>query len=148
MAHRLGCELSRELSAVVSLAGTASPGRSDCRATTPVSVLQIHGDSDVGVRYDGGVNIMGKGGGAYLGAVEMTARWARDDRCKATRAVGAPIDLESKLPGEETTVSSFEGCRAGSDVTLWTIVGGSHVPAVATNFAELVWRWLEAHPRK
>lgn len=148
MAHRLGCELSRDISAVVSLAGTASPGKSGCRATTPVSVLQIHGDRDVGVRYDGGVDIMGKGGGAYVGAVELTTRWARDDGCQSAAAANAPIDLESKLPGEETTVSSFEGCRAGSGVTLWTIEGGSHVPDVAANFPELVWRWLEAHPRK
>jgi polyhydroxybutyrate depolymerase len=148
MAHRLGCELSKEISAVVSLAGTASATPSGCHASTPVSVLQIHGDRDVGVRLDGGTNILGKGGGAYAGAVEMTARWARDDGCKSTRSPGAPIDLDSKLAGEETTVSSFDGCRAGSDVTLWTIQGGGHVPAVATNFADLVWRWLEAHPRK
>lgn len=148
MAHRLGCELSKEISAVVSLAGTASAKPSGCLARTPVSVLQIHGDQDVGVRLDGGSNILGKGGGAYAGAVEMTRRWARDDGCKRTRSAGAAIDLDSTLPGAETTVSSFDGCRAGSDVSLWTIQGAGHVPAVATNFADLVWRWLEAHPRK
>lgn len=148
MAHRLGCELSRDLAAVVSLAGTASLRRSDCHARTPVSVLQIQGDRDVGVRYDGGTNIMGKGGGAYAGAAEMTARWARDDGCKSTRSAGVAIDLESTLPGAETTVSTFKGCPAGIDVALWTIQGGSHVPAVAENFPELVWHWLEAHPRR
>lgn len=147
MAHRLGCELSKEIAAVVSLGGTASLQRSACHARRPVSVLQIHGDQDVGVRFDGGVNILGKGGGLYCGAGEMTARWARDDGCQRTCSAGEPVDLDSTIAGAETTVSTFNGCPAGTDVTLWTIQGGGHVPAVATRFPDLVWTWLEAHPR-
>ncbi len=140
MALRLGCELSGELAAVVSLAGAAVER---CHPASSVSVLQIHGDRDFGVRFDGGTNILGKGGGAYVGAVETVARWARDDGCGSTRSSGATIDLETTLPGSETTVSTYDGCPKGIDVALWTIQGGGHVPKID---AALIWAWLSAHP--
>ncbi len=146
MALRLGCELSPDIAAVVSLAGAVGTPRLACHPAAPVSVLQIHGDLDATVLYDGGTGILGKGG-PYAGAVETVARWADDDGCQATRTEGAPIDLETTLPGAETTVSSHDGCPAGTDVTLWTIEGGGHIPAVGSRFPGLVWRWLEAHPR-
>jgi polyhydroxybutyrate depolymerase len=143
MAHRLGCELSKELAAVVSIAG--STPLVSCK--TPMSVLQIHGDRDYAVRYDGGVDILGKGGGAYVGAEESASRWAGDDKCKLTRTTSAPLDLVSTLPGAETMVARYDGCPPGLDVTLWTMQGGLHVPAFGPQFPDLVWRWLEAHPR-
>jgi polyhydroxybutyrate depolymerase len=113
----------------------------------PLSVLQIHGDQDTVVLYDGGTNILNKGGGAYASAVDTTARWASDDGCQSTRTDGAPIDLEAGLPGAETAVSSFDGCPAGTDVALWTIQGGAHTPQFSGKFAGPVWRWLAAHPK-
>ena len=140
MAHRLGCELAGQVSAIVSLAG-AMPVE-DCHPGKPVRVLQIHGTRDGGVRYEGGTNILKKGGGPYLGAVETQSRWAQLNGCKATRSPGAPLDLEAKLPGPETTVSRWDGCPKGGDVTLWTIEGGSHVPDVGSDLPELLWTWL------
>jgi polyhydroxybutyrate depolymerase len=147
MAHRLGCELSPTIAAVVSLAGNVSQQPIACRPAVPVSVLQIHGDQDGTVLYDGGTDILGKGGGAYAGALETAARWAGDDGCASTRTDAAAIDLDSMLAGAETAVTSFDGCPAGTGVTLWTIQGGSHVPAVGNKLPGLVWRWLEAHHR-
>lgn len=143
MALRLGCELSKELAAVVSLAG--STPLEGCK--TPMSVLQIHGDRDFAVRYEGGTNILGRGGGAYVGAEETASRWARDDKCKAKRTAGPPLDLVSTLPGAETLTATYDGCLPGLDVSLWTMRGGLHVPEFGPQFATLVWRWLEAHPR-
>jgi polyhydroxybutyrate depolymerase len=143
MAHRLGCELSGELAAIVSLAG-ANPLQG-CK--TPMSVLQIHGDRDVAVRIDGGANILRLDGGSYPGAVDSLERWARADGCKTSRTSGASIDLESTIPGAETTVSTWD-CPGGADVTLWTIEGGGHVPTFGPRFSALVWRWLEGHPRR
>ncbi len=147
MAHRLGCELAPTVAAVVSLAGTVSQEPIACRPAVPVSVLQIHGDQDEVVLYDGGTNVVGKGGGAYASAPATVARWAAQNGCQATQTAGAPVDLETTLPGAETTSSSFDGCPSGTDVTLWTIEGGSHLPTVAGKFPALVWRWLDAHAR-
>ncbi|MDP1828755.1 MAG: PHB depolymerase family esterase [Archangium sp.] len=147
MAHRLGCELAPTIAAVVSLAGNVSQEPIACRPAVPVSVLQIHGDQDATVLYDGGTNILNKGGGAYAGALETAQRWAGDDGCQSTWTAAAPIDLEATLPGAETTVSNFDGCPGGTGVTLWTIGGGGHIPSVGARFPGLVWRWLDAHAR-
>jgi len=146
MAHRLACERSSEISAFVSLAGNLGQAIA-CRPAVPVSVLQIHGDRDTTVLYDGGTDILGKGGGPYAGALESVERWAGDDGCASTWTAGTPIDLESTLAGAETTVSTFDGCPAGTEVSLWTIQGGGHIPAVGGRFPGLVWRWLDAHAR-
>ena len=148
MAYRLACELSGELAAIMSLAG-ATP---DCHPSSPVSVLQIHGDDDVGVRYDGGTNILKNGGGPYFGALESAERWAYDDGCRPyapapPRSEGAAIDLESDLRGAETRVENFDGCPEGVGVSLWTIRDGSHNPDFNGAFAAQVWAWLEAHQR-
>ena len=149
MAYRLACELSGEIAAIMSLAG-ATP---DCHPTAKVSVLQIHGDRDVGVRYDGGTNILKKGGGDYFGALESAERWALDDGCTPYAPApptteGQPIDLESELPGGETMVEDFDGCPAGVGVSLWTIREGSHNPELSEAFASQVWAWLESHQRR
>ena len=141
MAHRLACELAGQVRAIVSLAGTMPV--EDCRPPRPVRVLQIHGTRDWGVRYDGGTDILKKGGGPYPGALETTARWAQLDKCKPTRSSRPPIDLEAKLPGAETAVAAYDGCPKDAEVTLWTIEGGSHVPDVGAAFAESVWQWLD-----
>ncbi len=148
MAYRLACELSGELAAIMSLAG-ATPS---CRPTSPVSVLQIHGDRDVGVRYEGGTNILKKGGGDYFGALESAERWALEDGCKPfapspPRRVGQPLDLEAELAGAETVVEDFDACADGVGVSLWTIREGSHNPEFNDAFAGHVWAWLEAHAR-
>jgi polyhydroxybutyrate depolymerase len=147
MAHTLACELSDDIAAVVSLAGTVAVSSPACHPSAAVSVLQIHGDQDAIVFFDGGTNVVGKGGGPYAGALETTSRWASADGCQATFTAGMPFDLEAGLPGAETDVSTFDGCPAGTDVTLWTIRGGGHSPMFSGKFAGPVWRWLAAHPR-
>lgn len=149
MAHRLGCELSGDVAAVVSLAGTTSSRRGErCRPKAPLSVLQIHADRDESVRYAGGAGILGRDGGVYPGALATTAQWALDDGCTRSRVRGAALDLDSVLPGAETTVSTYMGCPRGTNVTLWTIHDGGHAPAVADRFPGLVWPWLQAHARR
>lgn len=148
MAYRLACELSGEIAAIMSLAG-ATPS---CHPTSQVSVLQIHGDRDVGVRYEGGTNILKKGGGDYPGALESADRWAQDNGCHPyapapARSEGTPLDLEAQLPGAETMVQNFDGCPEGVGVSLWTIREGSHNPELTEAFAGHVWSWLEAHER-
>ena len=54
MGYRLACELSEQIAGVVSMAGAAWKDPSRCHPTTPVAILQIHGDADDTVRYEGG----------------------------------------------------------------------------------------------
>lgn len=105
-------------------------------------MLQIHGDRDFGVRFDGGTNILKRGGGPYPGAIESTTKWAKAAGCKDTLSVGPTIDLDSDTIGPETIVSSHDGCPPGVGVELWAIQNGSHVPDVTAAFPERVWQWL------
>jgi polyhydroxybutyrate depolymerase len=56
MAHRWACEPGGDLRAIVSIAG-AGPTDDDyrCEPTRSVSVLELHGDTDDVVAYDGGL---------------------------------------------------------------------------------------------
>jgi polyhydroxybutyrate depolymerase len=72
MAHRLACDLSDRIAAIVSLAGAVWADPSSCRPTEPISVAQLHGTADFLIRFDGGK----LAGVPYPGAVETVAMWA------------------------------------------------------------------------
>ena len=56
-----------------------------------------------------------------------------------------PLDLESNLPGPETTVTTYAGgCRSGTRVELRSIEDGDHVPALTAGFAPAVIDFLLA----
>jgi len=142
MANRMACNHANRIAAVVSLAGGSYIKSSACQATAPISVLQIWGTSDETYKSN---HILGR---AIPGAVQTTASWAKLDRC-SMKVVKLPVrlDLERKLKGEETTISQYQGCPAGTTVELWTIVGGEHVPAISKSFTADVVDFLMAHPK-
>ncbi len=55
------------------------------------------------------------------------------------------LDLDSGLPGAETKVERYDGCQAA--VELWTIQGGSHVPALQPIWGETIYGFLSSHPK-
>jgi polyhydroxybutyrate depolymerase len=135
MAHRMACEHSDQITAVVSLAGMLADDTAKCTPQRPVSVLQIHGTDDETIAYDGGMN----GGSPYPSVATTLATWRRIDGCGDRARTGTPIDLEAALPGAETTVTTYSaGCRDATRVELWAIKGGHHVPAFTASFAPAV----------
>lgn len=148
MAYRLACEAAPEIAAVVSIAGATWDAPDRCAPSTPVSILEIHGNQDLDVLYPGGSNQAPRGTSPpYPGAEQTVKTWASYDGCEATRVAAGTADLDSSLPGPESVVSRHEACPAGVDVELWTIDGGSHIPTFSTSFPGSLWRWLAAHPR-
>jgi len=144
MAYRLACEDATGVTAVVGLAGATWQDAARCAPAAGVSVLAIHGDADRTIRYDGGQIT----GNAYPGAALTTERWAAAGGCAAPVEAPTPLDVDAAVPGAETSVTRWTGCAAGLGVELWTVAGGGHVPALQPAFAELVWDWLAAHPRR
>lgn len=142
MAHRMACDRSNRIAAIVSLAGATQNVASRCAPSEPVSVLQVHGTADATIDYNGGVN----GGAAYPGAATTVARWATYNRCSSTRTAGASIDIDMNLEGAETTVERHDGCMGGA-AELWTITGGSHAPGFNAQWSNLALAWLLAHPK-
>ena len=84
---------------------------------------------------------------SYPGALDTAAGWAMRNNCTGPfAATGMMLDLDSSLPGAETTVSAYSGCPAGAAGELWSIQGGSHIPVLQTTWAETIYTWLAAHP--
>jgi polyhydroxybutyrate depolymerase len=140
MSYRIACELSDRVAAIASLAGGDFVGEGDCVPERPVAVLQVHGDLDDRVPY------LASAGSP--GARETAQRWARRAGCTDAGAMLEPIDLERTLDGAETEVERFaSACTSGVDAELWTIRGGSHVPAFTTEWMPRAIGWLLRHHR-
>lgn len=141
MAYRLACENLPSLAAIVSLAGTTFADQSRCEDTNPVSILQIHGDDDQVILYEGD---------EYPGAPETILRWARRMNCDFNGAEVLPnIDLDSGLYAGETSVFRYRrGCAEEVTIEHWRIVGGGHDPEFDSNVigARIV-QWLLEHGR-
>jgi len=145
MSYRMACDHSDQIAAIASLAGAMFSDVTQCHATAPVNILEIHGTADTVINYMGGA-IQGN---AYPSAETTVLDWATLDGCGTTPDTTAPpLDLESALPGAETTVTVYgSGCRPGGRAELWAIQGGSHIPSFTPNFARDVVEFLLAHPK-
>lgn len=148
MSYRFACTHADRVAAIVSLAGATFATSPDCRPSAPVGVLQIHGTADDTIAFTGG-SIEGN---AYPGAEESATTWARYDGCAAAESsVDQRVDIDADLndAGQpaETTVKRWTGCKPGGAVELWTIPGGSHVPAISNAFGVALLDFLEAHPK-
>ncbi len=144
MAHRLACEMSNEIAAIVSLAGVSYTDTSKCTPTEPVAVLQVHGDADQTVVYTGGKFFTSSP--SYPGAKATVAMWAQKNGCDATlNATPEKLDLDKGLAGSETSVARHT-CTKGA-AELWTIAGGAHIPSFQDAWAGTLYAFLEAHPK-
>ncbi|MGE0785502.1 MAG: PHB depolymerase family esterase [Sandaracinaceae bacterium] len=141
MSYRMACEWADRVSGIASLAGSDFFSETDCVPSQPVSVLQIHGDMDATIPYDG-VAL------GYPSAPDVVLRWADRASCDtAAGTMGTPVDFETNLAGAETTPLDYETGCAGAEASLWTIEGGSHIPTVNREFTPAVIDWLIAHAR-
>jgi polyhydroxybutyrate depolymerase len=140
MAHRLACEIGGRIAAVVSLAGAVWRNPGNCPALATVNVLQVHGDTDETILYEGN--------SFYPSAPQTVATWAQKDRCNgALEASGAHKDLDLQISGPETRPQSYAGCPPGGAVDLWTIEGGGHIPRLGTSWADEVWTYFSTHAK-
>jgi polyhydroxybutyrate depolymerase len=140
MAHRLGCDVGERLAAIVSLAGMQWKDPAKCPAAAKLNVLQVHGDDDNTVYYQGSAR--------YPSAPETVAIWAAKNGCTGALVGDETMDLVVDVAGAETLKQAYEGCPAGGAVELWTIHGGGHVPQfVPAEWEDLVWAWMQAHAK-
>lgn len=141
MAHRYACDRSARVAAIVALAGVPPNDATAC-AGKNVSVLQVHGDADTIIAFEGGRSF---GNGApYPSAEVAVASWAKRDACGATRHSEGAIDLDLGLAGAETTRESYD-CPDGLAVSLWRMRGGGHVPRFDARFANAAVDFLLKH---
>ena len=140
MSYRMACEHADQITAIVSVAGALNNDTSRCQPTRPVSILEIHGTADEVISYNGGLN----SGYPYPSVDTTLAAWRHLDGCHGkTGSPATPIDLDAKLTGAETTVTTYsDGCRDTSRVVLWSIKDGLHSPAFTEAFAPSIMDFL------
>ncbi len=146
MTLRMACEASEYVTAAISLAGSTFDDAASCApASRPVSVLLVHGDEDTTILYEGGANA----GNPYPGAVETSERYALQSGCDVANPLpGSDLDVDASVPGAETTTLIYPDCIQETEVELWTIVGGPHIPAPWNPDAQDAFvDWLIGHPR-
>ena len=145
MAYRLACDHADQIAAIAVLAGAMWDNASLCTPSNPVSVLHIHGTADATIAYNGG-NILGN---AFPSAPISVGDWVTFDGCtNVPDNSSPPLDLDSSLAGAETTVEKFAaGCAASTEVNLWTIQGGGHIPSLTTAFSPDLVDFILAHPK-
>jgi len=133
LAHRLACDHGARLAALVVVAGAFDAPAPACGADGPAAVLHVHGTLDLVVPYAGG-SLLGRPG--FTGATATVGAWVDGAGCGAL-APGAPFDLDSGVPGDETLPLEAP-CPDGRKVALWRVDGGRHAVQVADDFGERV----------
>ncbi len=152
LAHRYACERASRVASIVSIAGAGpnpdpSVGDVLCAPSEPVSILQIHGDADAMVHFEGGA----VGGrlprrAPYPSVAVSLAPWRAHDAC-APAVAGLALDLETALPGNETSVDRA-ACARDTVVELWTVHGGGHSMRVGDDWAPRIFDFVAAHPKR
>jgi polyhydroxybutyrate depolymerase len=140
MSYRMACDFSETIAGLVSLAGATHLNASDCGATEPVNILQIHGDLDSTVPFAGDED--------FPGVENTLAQWAALNNCSDTRTVLSDRhDLDRDVDGDDTRVETQDDCPTGGSVDLWVIEGGEHIPSLLPNFDDLMGDWFSAHAK-
>ncbi len=115
MAYRIGCELSDEVAAVAPVAGALD--FTECRPTNPVSVIAFNGTSDQFVLYKGGVSRVDPEKNYDQPVSYAIKFWVKHNHC-STRPI--------KAQHGNVIRKSYTSGKNGTEVVLYTIVGGSH----------------------
>jgi polyhydroxybutyrate depolymerase len=145
MAHRLACEHSDRIAAIASIAGAGPAPGTACKASE-ITVLEVHGDADHVVRYEGG-HLFGRAElPSHASAAETFDDWSKRLSCAGASRSGPSLDLDAALSGKETETQSFEGCPGGS-TALWTVRGGGHALGADPAFHERIWSYLSKHAK-
>ena len=116
MSFALSCTLAHRLAAIGTVGAARVLPWEWCEEKRPLPVISFHGTGDTAVPYEGGSSWVGDV--VFPDVDEWTAGWARRNRCE-------PDPVES-LVADEVRRRSYRDCAQGSDVILYTILGGGH----------------------
>ncbi|MBX7194507.1 MAG: hypothetical protein K1X94_20795 [Sandaracinaceae bacterium] len=144
MSYRMACVLSERITAVAALAGTEATMVA-CEPTRPVSVLHMHGTADTTIPYVGGM----LGTVPYRGAEDEVAQWRMRDGCDESTVDGGAREYDAMVAGEESHVTTWPACSAGTTVELWRMDGSGHIPSLggASGAPHAILEWLLARRR-
>ena len=129
MSYRLACAAGERFAALASIAGTSYWDATKCTpASSPISVLQIHGTADTSIKYDGIT-------GAFCSADEVVQRWVQRNACEGNGEAGTALDIVSGDNAAETNVTRWSQCADDTVVELWSMDGIGHIPGFTSDFS-------------
>ena len=155
MSHAMACRRAGLVAAIVSYAGAAPRDWTDCQPSEPVAVLEIHGDHDRVVDYDGGrldPSPFSNPLSPFPSVNGTAALWLKRDGCAADLVrLSTRLNVAAGISGPnglaEAVVRRSTGCALGGHVEVWRVPGGGHSFSLSVRFQELVFDFLLAHPK-
>lgn len=132
MSHKLGCQLSGRIAALVSVTGL-NAHNALCTPSRPVPVMQIHGTADSVVRYSG--------------VPATVSGWVTRNGCPQNPVTTDPYPIN--LPTSKVRKDVYSPCNQGSEVVLLTVRDAGHIwpgglgTTADINASEEVWAFLK-----
>jgi polyhydroxybutyrate depolymerase len=162
MSNRLGCELSDKIAAIASVAGNIPQKTvSSWSPSRAVSVLIISGTEDPVVPFNGGdVSPLSLKLGKVISVADTVKFWVSKDGCPVTPETEQLPHLNAN-DNTLTVIESYPGCRDGTEVALYKVIGGGHtwpaclqympekvVGRTSRDFSatEIIWQFFKMHP--
>jgi poly(3-hydroxybutyrate) depolymerase len=143
MAYRAACEIAARLRGIFSIAGAGTSEPAACRPEQQLSVVQIHGDADAIVAFEGGHLFADFRRPRHPSAEASLRPFAQLNGCSAEARVERDLDLDPRIGGAETQVAAFPGCSFGA-VELWRIRGGDHSSGLSRRSLKAIWEFIRA----
>ncbi|MCL3817774.1 alpha/beta hydrolase family esterase [Aeromicrobium wangtongii] len=144
----LACDGTTRFAAYAAVSGPFYEPR--CDDAPPASIIYFHGTSDTTVPFGGAETVIGR-----LPPVNDTmSNWATRGRCPSSQASTTADDAVRHF--------AWRGCRGGTDVDIYAVVGGVHgwpgggpmSPGRASQTKDspvdataLLWSFFKRHPR-
>jgi polyhydroxybutyrate depolymerase len=126
MAHRVACEMSDQVAAVVPVSGENEYAtNAHCAPSRPITVIDVHGTDDQCWTYRTSTTACAdQDPRPKIGVSESMAGWVSRDRCSAASTSTA---LPDRAEDAMTTTEQVRHCAAATQVHLQSIAGGPHV---------------------
>lgn len=141
MAYRAACEIAPRLRGIFSIAGAGPNDAAGCHPQQQLSVVQIHGDADAIVAFDGGHLFADTRRPPHPSAEASLRLFAKLDGCSTTGRADRDLDLDPRISGAETQVTAFPECSSGR-VELWRIRGGDHASGLSRRSVRAIWEFI------
>jgi polyhydroxybutyrate depolymerase len=142
MSYRAACEMADVVAAVAPVEGAQNVS---CRPAAAVSVIIFHGTADRLVPYEGGSTPYQVGAHRTDTSVAQTVDfWVKENGCAA---------MPKREQADEVNIDTYSGCKDGTGVALYTILGGRHLwPGMAMSGVKLsatdvMWQFFQQHPK-
>jgi len=119
MSFLIACRLNNRIAAIASVTGSMTPQTfNDCNPEHPTPIMQIHGDSDKTVPYDGDSNWT-------MSIDEVINYWNTSNQCN-TSPVTTTVPDTNKTDGSTVQIYEYSGGQNGVVVSHYKVFGGGH----------------------